>query len=155
MIFRYAMRSRFDIELYDNRRGELSRSGNSTRPPKSLPRFLGLSLPRVCRQIYSETATMVFRENTFSFATRKALDLWLARRLPAQREAIIRLELLQYDEEGRAKVANELKKKLCPNLRSISQDELGAVFIADMRWRRRDWECSDVSTDDDPWEEWD
>lgn len=67
MIFGHATRWRYDVELYYNGFGELSMSGYSTYCSRAMLRFLGLRLPQVCRQIYSETATVLYRENNFSF----------------------------------------------------------------------------------------
>lgn len=47
-----------------------------------------IALPRVCRQIYSETATLVYSENLFSFNNVFELDRFVASRKHAQLEAM-------------------------------------------------------------------
>lgn len=46
------------------------------------------ALLRICRQVYAETALLLYRGNMFSFPFRHFFDLWFQRRLPIQREAI-------------------------------------------------------------------
>lgn len=50
-----------------------------------------LGLLRVCRQIYSETATLTFSANLFCFFGRGALEKFWRRAKPAQRDAVTRM----------------------------------------------------------------
>jgi hypothetical protein len=156
MIFEYAMTMRYNLELYYNRFSELSASGFSNYAHKRQRRFLSVRLPEVCRQIYSETATLFYRMNTFSFATEQAMRVWLKKRLPAQLEVIQRLDLLEWDDEKRVDICKDLKDTVCTNLSSLTQDELNADIIGETRWRRMEWidERDYISTDDeDSWEQ--
>jgi hypothetical protein len=50
------------------------------------------ALPRVCRQLYSETATLAYTHNVFSIS-RLCFELWRKQLNPAQRDAITTLEI--------------------------------------------------------------
>lgn len=106
MVFEFAVRSTRPnwIALCYNHRGLLSRSGTSTRANKSDLRGIAISVPRVCRQIYSETATLLYSENCFAFQSKFAMKKWLSKRLRAQREAICYMMLQAWmdiiEEEG-------------------------------------------------------
>ncbi|KAH7399562.1 hypothetical protein BKA66DRAFT_565632 [Pyrenochaeta sp. MPI-SDFR-AT-0127] len=50
-----------------------------------------LTLLRVCRQIYSETATLIFRTSLFRFASCRGLEKVWERLLPAQRDSVRRM----------------------------------------------------------------
>jgi hypothetical protein len=108
------------IDLCTNKHGQESRSGTSThmymRPSYLL--ITGFRLPQVCRQIYAETATLVYAENTFNFATAKGLKISLSRRLLAQRMAIRRLVLPTWQLEGKDGFRKEVAR-MCPNLVSL------------------------------------
>ncbi|KAF2874968.1 hypothetical protein BDV95DRAFT_564032 [Massariosphaeria phaeospora] len=49
---------------------------------------LAIQLPFTCRQLYAETANMVYSLNTFLFVRQYHMEEWLAKRLPVQRELI-------------------------------------------------------------------
>jgi len=156
MIFEYAMTMRYDLELYYNRFSDLSASGFSNYVHKRQRKVLSVRLPEVCRQIYSETTTLLYKMNAFSFATEQAMRVWLKKRLPAQLEVIQRLDLLEWDDEKRVNICKDLKGTVCPNLSSQTQDKLNADIIGETRWRRMEWidERDYISTDDDDaWEQ--
>jgi hypothetical protein len=90
MIFKYASIPDWSnwIGCYFNERHLISRSTTSTRAHPDEIRELAISLPRVCRQIYAETATLIYSENCFAFRNEPAMNKWLDKRLVAQREAI-------------------------------------------------------------------
>jgi hypothetical protein len=49
---------------------------------------LAINLPRTCRQIYAETATLMYSQNCFGFQKGAVVTQWLEKRILAQREAI-------------------------------------------------------------------
>ncbi|KAF9699565.1 hypothetical protein EKO04_002325 [Ascochyta lentis] len=156
IIFEHATRKPLRVELYFIRLSRCSISGYSSHSHKTLPRHIGLKLPQVCRQVYAETAILVYRVNRFSFVTKQSLTKWLSKRLPAQREAIEHLELFEGNIEDIDKgktVFQELKETSCPNLRSLTQDKatMNKVRLRQQRamWR---WERGDdgfISGDDE------
>ncbi|KAH6638321.1 hypothetical protein C7974DRAFT_411751 [Boeremia exigua] len=148
MIFKYTLTSKVRLKMYFNSVRRYSRSGFSTRPPRSAVRQLGMRLPEVCRQIYSETATLVYRKNTFSFAVELGMRTWLKKRLPAQLEAIERLELLEGDTKDRDRVCKELRETVCPNIRCLIHKS-DAGFVGKIGRRRMDWDSDYISTDDE------
>ncbi|KAF1959167.1 hypothetical protein CC80DRAFT_545544 [Byssothecium circinans] len=94
-----------------------------------------LHLPGVCRQIYSETATMAYGENCFSFWTSGVLLAWLSKRTPAQQEAVYTLQVggwLRFTQAKKAGLEDEVKK-ICPKLREIAF--FGSEFLG-MGWSR-------------------
>jgi hypothetical protein len=137
MIFKFASQPDWSgwIGCYFNRRGCISRSGTSTRAYKSETRAFAIHLPQVCRQIYSETATLIYSENCFAFQSERAMTKWLSKRLLAQREAIryMMLPYFVYSRIGRAGEGWAAKrgrdmvmtraKLLCPNLVEMEEDD--------------------------------
>lgn len=84
-----------------------------------------IHLPQVCRQIYHETATLVYSSNIFVFRhfdlMNQELKAWVASLIPAQRDAITDIELSHSDvltnfwPMGR----NFVYKELLPGLKRI------------------------------------
>ncbi|CAO2657064.1 Nn.00g058670.m01.CDS01 [Neocucurbitaria sp. VM-36] len=87
------------------------------------------NLPLVCQQIYSETATMIYSENTFAFFSESHAEIWLSKRLLAQRESIRSLMCprwhISYLKSHGSKLVQrkrnsvgfkERVKVMCPNL---------------------------------------
>lgn len=89
MIWKFAVRRTGGgwLGLYYNSHG-FDQHGFSTKINKTELQSLAITLPRVSRQIYSETATMIYSENTFAFQNMRSMNTWLSKRLLAQREAI-------------------------------------------------------------------
>jgi hypothetical protein len=84
MIFKFASRPTWGwISCYSNRRGHISRSGTSTRATSRELKGFAINLPRVRRQIYSDTATLIYSENCFVFQSERAMTKWLSKRLLA------------------------------------------------------------------------
>jgi hypothetical protein len=64
MVFKHASRPDYDwIGLIISRRGCVSRRGPSTHLMESRLRDFALNLPRICGQIYAQTATLVYSED--------------------------------------------------------------------------------------------
>jgi hypothetical protein len=81
---------------------------------------MAVGLPRVCRQLYAETATLIYSENDFAFYTDKAMEQWLSKRLEAQREVVTRVFLILFGPSKK----NELMKRtrsMCPNIKDLSR----------------------------------
>lgn len=57
----------------------------------SWPQGFKFTLPRVCRQVYSETATLVYSQNIFHFPSIRSIDHFFQSRKRAQIEAITTL----------------------------------------------------------------
>jgi hypothetical protein len=110
------------IYLLNNKKGIPSASGTSAYASRSAMKRLAISLPRVCRQIYAETATFVYSENCFAFASPKGLEKWLAKRLPAQREAITDLIVPHFGVGGESELLKRVRL-ICPNLRVLKEAE--------------------------------
>ncbi|KAJ8112266.1 hypothetical protein OPT61_g5329 [Boeremia exigua] len=148
-IFEIATYEYEKIGLYFNRKGNYSRSGYSTRVQKSMSKHAAFTLPQVCRQIYAETATLIYRVNTFSFATHRGLKKWISKRLPAELEAVEHLELLEGDADERKDVLQQLIEAECPNVRSLTQDQNAANEYR--RYVNPGWDCDsgNISTDDE------
>lgn len=152
MIFEIALQRPNKMRLYFNSHSDYSGSGYSSHIHKRWHERIAFNLPQVCRQIYAETTTLMYRVNKFSFATHNAMAKWLSKRLRAQLEAIGHLEVLEGDDEERADILQQLKDTLCPSLRSLTKNDETADFAKSMRsWaeeqqrRERDY----VSTDDE------
>lgn len=113
MIFKLALTTETaNINLYYNGLGYLSKGGNATRASRRIVKRLDMQLPQVCRQIYTETAVVVYKDNRFTFATEKGMRIWLRRRLPAQLEVIERLRLLVVEERKVDSIRQELQGKV-------------------------------------------
>lgn len=118
MIFKYAVLSDDGwIALIFNRHNFISRSGPSTQACKDQTSSIAMRLPLVCRQIYSETATLFYSVNCFAFESDDMMLKWLAKRLLAQREAIRTLMLHStiYERrvlDGEAKSMEPERKKI-------------------------------------------
>lgn len=68
IIFKHAMIPSYSIiHPIFNSQNRLSRSSTSTRAGRAYLNKIGISLPATCHQIYSETATLLYSTNTFSF----------------------------------------------------------------------------------------
>jgi hypothetical protein len=150
MIFKYAVTSRFSgyIRLCPDPSGA-DPSGKTVHTRKYEVEHLSITLPQVCRQVYTETATLHYSENKFGFLMEKSLKDWLSSRLLAQRKAIKRLVLSPRTCSfwgvatgggpnsslkgatsmlGKDVIKSELKK-MCPNLISLDEDnEIDRVF---------------------------
>lgn len=160
MIFKLASGSTCSwIGLYFNRRGLISRSTSSTQGCKLDIDDIAVNLPRVCRQIYAETATMVYSENCFAFRNRSSMYRWLNKRLPAQCGAIRYLmqPYLQAKELWRGSCesrADDLRKVRCPNLVKLEEGDCldeylcatPAINLRDYRHRGEDPSSGDEST---------
>jgi hypothetical protein len=131
--------------------GLFSRSQICTSARQAQLNKVAIHLPQTCRQIYHETATLVYSANAFNFYNARAMWKWVGNRLVAQREAIRYVTLSshaykdEYVMEGgkRRKVASALEQNLrllCPNLVYVEED---------LRWGRHALEFSDPSA----WEE--
>ncbi|KAH5409330.1 hypothetical protein HBI46_172550 [Parastagonospora nodorum] len=160
MIFQYASVPDFPnwIGCYFNARHLISRSTTSTRAHPDHLKQLAISLPRVCRQIYAETATLIYSENCFAFQNETAMNKWLDKRLIAQREAI-RWMLLPYRvyerqifdgndwtlKRERQNIAGRART-ICPNLVEMEEDDWldeclcasPAIYLLDDRSRGED-----------------
>jgi hypothetical protein len=122
MIFKYAAQKDDEywgyprgIRLIFNKLGKISHSGTSVYEPRSTPKNTSVGLPRVCRQIYAETAKLTYSENDFVFITVKASERWLSKRLVAQREAISRLCVLGLSNDSKKALMAKISP-MCPNL---------------------------------------
>ncbi|KAJ4372459.1 hypothetical protein N0V83_004233 [Neocucurbitaria cava] len=95
MIWKFAMRSSGpDIPIDFDDTAHLPKSADKfPAASHETLKELAISLPRVCRQVYSEAATMLYSENLFSFKHGFVLSAWLERRILAQREAIRKVAL--------------------------------------------------------------
>jgi hypothetical protein len=133
MIYKYALTPKRAnrVGLYYNRRSRISRSGYSAYAHKDIAQELAVALPRVCRQIYTETATMLYHENRFAFGREESMRKWLSKRIRAQREAIrwVTLPRGVYEHsfggwvcECRANITKNVMK-ICPNLIEIVEDK--------------------------------
>ena len=132
MIWKFALRPTYGfIGLYHNRCGRLSRSGTSTMISKWERKELAISLPRVCCQIYSETATTLYSQKIFAF--RLSAPCISGCEGACLRNAIIRWLLLSYNvyrnhrhdytaEQGRQDIEGQVRKE-CPNLVEMEQDD--------------------------------
>lgn len=86
--------------------------------------LMALSLPGVCRQIYTETATLLFSQNTFAFDSEFSMDSWLNRRLIAQRESIkylilpkyVRVDYHTWEDVDITEELTARVRETCPNL---------------------------------------
>ncbi|KAF2442168.1 hypothetical protein P171DRAFT_487423 [Karstenula rhodostoma CBS 690.94] len=107
-----------------------------------------VALPRVSRQIYAETVTMFYAQNTFCFWTPGHLRKWLKQRILAQREAIRILYLYdrpyRYDRRvrqswgetnpevamypGFPRLVQEVKRS-CANFDELKTDDVFARVI--------------------------
>ncbi|KAF1840402.1 uncharacterized protein K460DRAFT_410992 [Cucurbitaria berberidis CBS 394.84] len=164
MIWKFALRSTYGwIDLYYNSIKQISRSGTSTRACETELQDLSISLPRVCRSIYSETATMIYSENTFAFQAEHSMKKWLSKRLLAQREAIryMMLPCMVYDGEDLAFLDSkaEIQERvalMCPNFVEMKEDDCldeclcytPAMYIMDRRSR----EMHPSSGDEEPYD---
>jgi len=108
MIFKYASIPDWSswIGCYFNERHFISRSAISSRAHPDEIQELAISLPRVCRQIYAETATLTYSENCFAFQSELAMHKWLNKRLVAQRESVRWMILPYRVYAGRVFVGN-------------------------------------------------
>ncbi|KAF2847848.1 hypothetical protein T440DRAFT_455523 [Plenodomus tracheiphilus IPT5] len=146
-------------QMYKHNKGlvslRTSKDNSSMRPGPHLLEDMAITLPRVCRQIYFETATLLYSENLFTFASVKNLRKWLSKRILAQREAIRYIFLprsayyhfnppggriipMTYDERieaHRPYVEHEVNRA-CPNLFALEDDEF----------------LDDRSSDEEPWD---
>jgi hypothetical protein len=117
MIFKYAVRAdNGTILLCYNKHDEFSSMGTYV-PLRILP-YMAFGLPRVCRQLYAETATLVYSENEFAFWTEETMEQWLLRRLEAQREVVTRVRMVLIGPTGK----NELMEKIrlvFPNIKYL------------------------------------
>jgi hypothetical protein len=142
VIFKYASRpTEGCVELYYNRFGHVSRRGLSTYGKKSELKDIAIRLPGVCRQIYAETATLVYSESCFVFQSEDTMDMWLSKRLLGQREAIRWIMLPGYlrwrkvagawrQECCREEIAERVRKT-CPKLVEMERcDWLRKEFIS-------------------------
>ncbi|KAH7076405.1 hypothetical protein BKA63DRAFT_602209 [Paraphoma chrysanthemicola] len=166
-IFSYAMHAESDwVGLYHNRCDRVSRSGTSTRARRYDIEDLSVPLPRVSRQIYSETATVLYSENCFAFKYQFAMFKWLSKRLLAQREAIrwIILPSNAYEDTYKGErwytspdlelTTNEVRKT-CPNLEEMEEDDTldrwlfgsPAPLLRDRRNRSEDPSSDDYCDD--------
>jgi hypothetical protein len=172
MIYKYALTPKRAVRvgLYYNRRGRISRSGYSAYARKGIAQDLAVALPRVCRQIYTETATMLYSENRFAFGKEKLMHKWLSKRITAQREAIrwmmlpcgvyeygsMELAAHGWKMEG-CKTREDIAKdamKTCPNLIEMVEDKgfdkrLRGSRGQDMRCRFDDPSSGDESVWDE------
>ncbi|KAI8940032.1 hypothetical protein NX059_003754 [Plenodomus lindquistii] len=156
-----------NISLCFSSQGRVSRSMKSSHPDSELTKEIALALPRVCRQIYFETATLLYSENTFTFPRVPALKKWLSRRILAQREAIefiylprsayyysnIPGPLVPMSSDARVAVNRpyvETKiKQLCPNLVSMQQDDFLDNYSSEAEMWNNTSRIRDPSSADD------
>lgn len=87
MIYECVVKRELITALYFNRFNEYPISGYSTSASRATRESFSLQMLQVCHQVYSETASMVYRENTFAFASLKGMSKRLSKRLAAQCEA--------------------------------------------------------------------
>jgi hypothetical protein len=150
MIFKYALTPRSSrrniwVGLYYNQRGRISRSGTSTHASRGILKDLAIALPRVCRQIYVETALVLYSENRFAFKRGSAMHKWLSKRIKAQREAIrwMMLPCIAYQHGsmernnwvsriGRKEITKDAKKT-CLNLVEMVEDNQLDSFLRNSR----------------------
>ena len=84
----------------------------------------GANLPRTCRQLYAETATLLYARSTFVFWSSFYLRAFVQARVPAQLCALREVELdgwVPYKQTAR------LTLDKCPNVR---------ICVMDAKWKR-------------------
>ena len=87
----YSVRSVPNAWNFRAKQSTTSRISSSARAPEKRPS--AYHLPEVCRQVYSETATLAYKLNMFILGASQVLSPnWATMLLPAQREAITRIK---------------------------------------------------------------
>jgi hypothetical protein len=80
-------------------------------------------LPRVCRQVYAETAELAYAKARFTFMWMMDVSIWAKLRISAYHEAVTTVQCLGYSasvhEDGKSYPDSEPLRKYLPGLKTV------------------------------------